>query len=303
MNRLLPVPYYLLTFTLPRELRSLARSKQKVVYAAMMRASAMAVRDLAADSKWVGATLGLLSILHTWTRSMAYHPHVHILVTAGGLGADDEGKPVWRDPKNPRFLMPGYILSKIFRSEMRCLLAKEGLLGETDPTAWTTKWVVHCQHAGNGTRVMRYLARYLDRVAISDARIVSFVDAADAHDARVTFRWSDRQHGTEQRMTLPLLDFMARYLQHVLPAHFPKVRAYGLFASASRGQLETARNLLGDLDPAIPADAQPQVIEEPRRDRCCKACSIGRYRFIASFEPMPPPGSRVQPEPASRAPP
>jgi len=303
MDRLLPVPYYLLTFTLPRELRSLARSKQKVVYAAMMRASALAVQDLAADSKWVGATLGLLSILHTWTRSMAYHPHVHILATAGGLGIDDQGNPVWRDPSNPRFLMPGYILSKIYRSEMRRLLCQEGLLAEIDPSTWTTKWVVHAQHAGNGSRVLRYLARYLDRVAISDARIVSFVDASDAHDARVTFCWKDRQHGSEQRMTLPLLEFMARYLQHVLPAHFPKVRAYGLFASATRGQLDTARNLLRDFDPVIPAEPQPQLIDEPRHDRCCKACTIGQYRIIASFEPLLSPECSSQPETASRAPP
>ena len=172
-ERLLPVPYYLVTFTLPAELRPVAHAQPSVLYAILMRAAAAALFKLTADPKFLGATPGMTAVLHTWTRAMLYHPHAHFLVTAGGLSPDGES---WLSPKNPRFLVPGYALSAIFRAKVRDALEEAGLLGAVPEGLWssTKKWVVHLKHAGTGHKVLDYLARYVFRIAITNSRIERF---------------------------------------------------------------------------------------------------------------------------------
>jgi rhodanese-related sulfurtransferase len=232
--RLLPCAYYFLTFTLPQELRRLARSHQKVVYGILLRAAAAAVIKLCADPRYLGARPGLLGVLHTWTRAMLYHPHAHFLVTAGGLSADAQS---WLEPANPKFLIPGRALSVIFRGKLKHALRQAGLLDQVPPGVWhkDKKWVVHCQLAGRGDQVLAYLSRYLFRIAIANSRLQRF------QDGQVTFSYRDSRSHAIKLCTISAAEFITRFLQHVLPSHFTKVRYYGLFSSSRSAQLDQVR--------------------------------------------------------------
>src|SRR6266567_6110919 len=169
--RLLPCDHYFLTFTLPQELRALARAHQHVVYSALLQEAAAAVQTLAADRAWIGGQVGILAVLQTWTRTLDYHPHAHLLVTAGGLAPDGEG---WVKPAHVRFLMPGYMLSALFRAKMRNALAQAGFADQIAPSIWERRWTVHVQQIGHGDHAVRYLARYVFHVALTNARIRRF---------------------------------------------------------------------------------------------------------------------------------
>jgi hypothetical protein len=233
--RLLPCAYYLLTFTLPSELRSLARSEQKLVYGLLLSAAAASIQKLCADPQWLGAQPSLLGVLHTWTRAMLYHPHAHFLVSAGGLS--DDGKE-WLPAKNPKFLLPVQALSVIFRAKLRDGLKVAGKLEQVPPKVWQQKWVVHAQPAGSGQKVLDYLGRYVFRIAITQSRLESL------QDGYVTFRFRDNQTQQIKRLRLPVAEFVQRFLQHVLPRGLAKVRHYGLGASASRQRHDVALALL-----------------------------------------------------------
>ena len=211
--RLLPCDHYLLTFTLPQQLRAVARAHQAVVYAALLREAAAAVQTLADDRTWVGGTLGILAELHTWSRTKEYHPHAHLLVTAGGLSPDGAA---WVTPAHPRFLMPGYALSAIFRAKMRAAFGRADLLGAIDPAVWTRPWIVHVQQIGTGEHATRYLARYVYHVALTNHQLESF-----AH-GRVTFHYTHARTHETKRVTLPVDTFITRFLEHVLPRRFTK---------------------------------------------------------------------------------
>jgi hypothetical protein len=165
-RRLLPCAYFLLTFTLPTHLRRLARSRPKKIYGLLMKAAADALQMLVRDPRYVGARIGALAVLHTWTRAMLFHPHVHMLVTAGGLSGDGAS---WVNSKNPRFLIPVRALSVIFQAKFCAALNKAGLLQFAPPAVWQKKWVVHSQQAGRGDKVLQYLARYVFRIAIANS--------------------------------------------------------------------------------------------------------------------------------------
>jgi hypothetical protein len=156
------------TCTLPRDLRALAFGHQRIIYGVLMRSAVAALQRLAADPRYVGARVGCLAVLHTWTRAMLYHPHVHLLVTAGGLSADGAQ---WIAPRNPAFLVPVQALSVIFRAKVGAGLRRAGLLDQAPQAVWTTPWVVHAQHAGRGQRVLDYLGRYVFRIAIANSRL------------------------------------------------------------------------------------------------------------------------------------
>lgn len=191
--------------------------------------------DARQDRAWVGGTLGILAVLHTWSRTLAYHPHVHLLVTAGGLSSDGSA---WVKPAHARFLMPAYMLSRIFRAKLHAALARTGLEHEIDPAVWTQPWTVHVQQIGSGEHALLYLSRYVYRVALSNSCIERF-----EHD-RVTFRYTHARTGETRHLTLPVQDFLARFLQHVLPRGFPKIRSYGLLSPSRKADLERARHLL-----------------------------------------------------------
>lgn len=234
-TRMLPCDHYLLTFTLPHELRAITRSHQKDVYAALLREAAASVQMLANDRTWVGGTLGILAVLHTWSRTLEYHPHAHLLVTAGGLSSDGTA---WVKPAHARFLGPGYMLSRIFRAKLRAALTRAGLDQEIDPAVWRQRWTVHVQQIGSGAHALLYLSRYVYRVALTNHRIERF------EQGRVTFRYTHARTRETRRVTLPVQAFLARFLQHVLPRGFAKIRSYGLLSPSRRSDLERARYLL-----------------------------------------------------------
>jgi Putative transposase/Transposase zinc-binding domain len=230
---LLPVVHFLVTFTLPEELRRVARSNQKTVYNILFRASSEAMHKLASDERFVGGRLGMVAVLHTWTRALVYHPHVHYIVTGGGL--NDKGE--WKSSRQ-NFLVPAEALSVIFRAKFRDLLKKTALFDQVDKRVWKKEWVVHCEPVGTGEAAFKYLAPYVFRVAISNSRIVKL------EDGRVTFKYKDSATDKERFCTVTAEEFIRRFLQHVLPERFVKVRYYGLLSAGNRPLLDRARQLL-----------------------------------------------------------
>jgi hypothetical protein len=243
---LLPVPYFLVTFTLPSELREVARSHQKRVYHLLFRTSADAMQRLASDERFVGGQLGMIGVLHTWGRNLSYHPHVHYLVPGGGLAADGS----WH-PSRANFLLPVKALSRIFRAKFRDGLrhSDPDCFADIPSKVWNEEWVVHSKPVGNGLGAVKYLAPYVFRVAISNNRILKL-----EHD-KVTFRYRASDTGKLKVCVLPAGEFIRRFLQHVLPKGFVKVRYYGFFSPGLRKRLAALRDQLDDLSvdwPSVP---------------------------------------------------
>ena len=277
---LLPVPHFLLTFTLPSELRTLAFAHQKDVYGALLRCAAQSVLKLTADPRWLGATPTVLAVLHTWTRAMLFHPHVHLLVSAGGLTADGQR---WLPAKNPAFLAPVRALSVIFRAKMRDALKADALLDEAPARVWRKPWVVHSQHAGSGAKVLEYLARYVFRVAITNSRIEAF------ERGQVTFRYRDNRTQQLRHVCVPAEEFIQRFLHHVLPRGFPKVRHYGLASTARAQDRQRALRLqTRDRAPSAPGpSSKPSTGALPAVESLpvCPRCHHGHLQVIQTLRP------------------
>ena len=257
---LLPVPYFMVTFTLPEGLRAVVRSHQKLLYALLFQTSAAALQELAQDPRFVGGQIGLVGVLQTWSRELSYHPHVHFLVPGGGLSADGQQWLACR----PGFLVHVKPLSKLFRAKFRAALSKTELFQQVPPQIWAEEWVVHSQAVGTGQAALKYLAPYIFRVALSNKRIVKVAEG------RVTFRYTPSGRKKSKLCTVPAEEFIRRFLQHVLPKGFVKVRYYGLFSPGQRHRLKQARALLEarrsvepqpELEPALtePADSPAQA--------------------------------------------
>ena len=278
-GRLPACSYFLVTFTLPAELRPLARTHPKKIYSLLMKAAADALQKLAADPQYLGARLGILAVLHTWTRAMLFHPHVHMLVTAGGLASDGQ---TWVDPKHPKFLVPDPALSIIFRAKFCDGLKKAGLLPHAPVSVWKKNWVVHSQHAGRGDKVLDYLGRYVFRIAISNSRIESI------DNGTIRFRYRDNRSQQIRRVTLPGVEFIGRFLQHVLPKGTAKVRNYGIFSPSSKCKLARARQLLPQVStPAESLSTSPPPMEPPSTAPVwptCPRCRTGTLVLIGPVE-------------------
>ncbi len=269
---LLPgVTYHLLTFTVPETLRRPIRSHPRELLPLLFEASASALLDLCRDPRFLGAAPALTAVLHTWTRQMLYHPHVHVLATGGGLDATG----AWREA-DPKFLVPVRALSEIFRARLRDALRERhpAIFAAIPSGVWRKPWVVHSKPVGSGQHALGYLARYIFRVALADSAILR-------HDDRqVVFRYRDGKTGQHRTARLEPLEFIRRFLQHVLPSGFRKVRHYGLHHSSKRkalrllqAQLAFAKRLpLPPVDkpvraplppPACPTCATPMCAEKP----------------------------------------
>lgn len=248
---LLPVPHFLVTFTLPAELRAIARSNQKLLYNLLFRASSAALLKLAHDPRFVGGLSGMVGVLHTWTRDLRYHPHIHYIVTGGGLSPDGDWKASRLD-----FLVPERPLAIIFRAKLREGLNKSGLLSSVDNRVWHKDWVVDCEAVGSGLAAFKYLAPYIFRVALCNKRLLKLADG------QVTFQYKESATQQLRTCTLPAAAFIHRFLQHVLPQRFIKVRYYGLLSPAKRHLLQRARALLSAAPlPSPAATATPPVRE------------------------------------------
>ena len=235
-HRLLPTHYFLITFTLPAELRPIARSNQKIINNLLFKSSAAALQKLAKDPRFVGGEIGMMGGLHTWQRDMRYHPHVHFIVPGGGLSPD---RSQWL-PSDTDFFVPVKALSPIFRAKFRDALKQTSLFDAVPASVWQKNWVVHCKPAGDGNSALKYLAPYIYRVAITNNRIEKL------ENGQVSFRFKNSETNQWQTLTLPALKFIHRFLQHVLPKGFVKIRYYGLLSPIKKNLLAVAKYLLGD---------------------------------------------------------
>jgi len=260
---LLPVPDFLITFTLPSELRDVAYRHQRSVYNLLFRASAAALMVLARDPRFLGAQIGLVGVLQTWTRDLRYHPHIHYLVPGGGLA--DDGRS-WLTAKAD-FLLHVKPLAALFRAKLRAALRQTALWNEIPAAVWQQPWVVDCRSVGTARAALKYLAPYIFRVALSNNRIVQL-----AND-QVTFRYTVGTTGQTAYCTLPVQEFLRRFLQHSLPKGFVKVRYYGLFRLGMRRSLARLRSQLLLLqhivDQAPPA---PAASDGNTRVVICPSC-------------------------------
>jgi hypothetical protein len=230
LKKLLPVPYFLVTFTLPHFLNAIARSHQHVIYDLLFKTSADALHTLALNPDWLGGTIGMVGVFHTWDRAMGYHVHVHSLVPAGGL---DPETGEWI-PSHPKFLVPASALREVFWAKFRDALhaADPALFAQVPPKTWSTAWVVHCKAVGDGRTALKYLAPYVARVALSNRRLVAL------EEGQVTFRYKPSKNPSSKNpwttMTLDVMRFMQRFLQHVLPKGFQKIRSTGFLHPNAR---------------------------------------------------------------------
>jgi hypothetical protein len=246
-KELLPTRYVHVVFTLPSQLARLALQNKKFIYGLLLQASAETLLEVARDQRHLGAELGFFSVLHSWNQKLSLHPHVHCVIPAGGLSLDHTH---WVTSPN-RFFLPLKVLSRVFRGKFVAALKQAfqngrlslhgnlALLAQPKTfAAWLRPlfrkdWVVYAKPPFGGPQyVLQYLGRYTHRVAISNHRLVSFTDG------KVTFRWRDSAHNNQQKfMTLPLDEFLRRFLLHVLPKGFVRIRNFGFLANRRRATL------------------------------------------------------------------
>jgi hypothetical protein len=293
--QLLPTPYFHVVFTLPDALDPIALANPRVVYDLLLRSAAETLLEVAADPNHLGAQTGVLAVLHTWGQNLQFHPHVHCVVPGGGLSPDGSR---WI-ASSANFFLPVRVLSRVFRGKflagLRAALAKGELRFAADQferllsKAVATDWVVYAKPPfGGPEQVLKYLARYTHRVAISNARLLDF------EDGKVRFRYKDYAHGNRKRvMTLTVLEFIRRLLLHILPTGFMRIRHYGILANRHRHEkLALCRRLLGSTTAGEPESSEEakEVRENPSSitpTRVCPVCGAGRMIVIKELPPMP----------------
>lgn len=273
---LLPCTYFMATFTLPESLRALAWRNSQAVYDALLDEAAASLRTLEADPRFVGCKVaGFFGVLHTWGRQLQYHAHAHFVIPGGGLSPDRQR---WIAARGD-FLVHVRALSRLFRGKMRARLEELDLPAEIPQEVWTQEWVVHCEAVGDGRAVMKYLGAYVFRIAISDARIVAY------DGQQVTFRYQKVGSSKWRQMTLSALEFMRRFLQHVLPAGFMKIRHFGFLSPNFTVPLQKIRELIGMLYELLrvePVKAKPP--QKPKPLRCPHCRSV--MAWIAFLPPL-----------------
>jgi hypothetical protein len=281
---LLPVPYHHVVFTLPHELHALSRQQPRLVYDLLFQSVSATIRAVAADPKYLGAQVGLLLVLHTWGQNLHLHPHVHGLVSAGGLACDGDGAlaavPRWVACR-PGFFLPVRVLSRVYRGQfvagLRAAHARGEVPGFADGVAWQRwlaglyehDWVVYAQPPAPGPEVvLKYLARYVSRVALSESRLLRL------QDGRVTFTVKDyKEEGRTKELTLAAVELLRRWSEHVLPRGFVAARHYGLLANRGREEkLALCRRLLWPLRYVVAAASVADVAAEAA---LCPRCGMG----------------------------
>jgi Putative transposase/Transposase zinc-binding domain len=307
-SELLPVEYFHVVFTLPEPLGRIALPNRRWLYSTLFRAAAETLLQIAADPKHLGGQIGFLAILHTWGQNLHLHPHLHCVVPGGGLADDGTHWLACR----PGFFLPVRVLSRLFRGKFLARLDEAFTQGHlvfpgqhqelAQPAAFrkwlaalrATDWVVYAKPPfGGAEQVLKYLARYTHRIAISNQRLVKM------EDGKVHFHWKDYAHGNAAKvMALDAVEFIRRFLQHVLPSGFVRIRHFGFLANRCRRQkLERCRKLLGVPPPAeeaesdAPAPGQANLQEQGCVVRC-PVCKQGRMIVIAQLPPEQP-GTRT----------
>src|SRR3954447_25830614 len=292
---LLPVEYFHVVFTLPQQLAALALQNAKTIYTILFRSVAETMLTIAADPKHLGATIGFLAVLHTWGQNLHLHPHVHCVVPGGGISPDNSRWIACRKS----FFLPVEVLSSFFRRRFLIRLRKAFRKGKlhfhgeleslAEPAAFESlctkagevDWVVYAKRPfGGPEKVLKYLARYTHRVAISNRRLLSLADG------RVTFEWKDYAGGNQNKtMTLEAVEFIRRFLLHVFPSGFVHIRHFGFLANRRRKtKLALCRSLL-----AAPVenseDCACDSIDDEPMVRLCPVCKVGRFMFVEALSP------------------
>ena len=299
---LLPgIEYYHVVFTILATLAPLTLQNKSVVYSLLFRAVSETLRAIAQDPTHLGAEIGFLAVLHTWSQRLDHHPHIHCVVPGGGLSlARDRWVPCRR-----KFFLPVRVLSALFKKKFlryldaayrKGLLSLHGKLKDLGaPKEWKrflsslyrASWVVYAKKPFGGPElVLKYLARYTHRVAISNQRLISL------HNGKVTFRWKDRANGnTDRTLTLEAVEFIRRFLLHTLPPGFMRIRHYGFLSNRSRhDKLPLIRKLLGQTEQtsAAPFEVPEELIADsvhPEKADRCPACKEGRMRVVEEITP------------------
>jgi Putative transposase/Transposase zinc-binding domain len=271
-TRLLPVPYFLVTLTVPAPLREPIRAAMALWYGALLKEGAGALQDLAAQPKHLGAELGLTALLQTWTRDLRYHPHVHLLVPGGGLTADQLR---WVRVKDPQFFLPQVKLAARFKGRLQAWLQAEHpeLFKRVPAKVWWVKWVADVQPVGSGAAALKYLANYLCQPPLHESQIEQW------DQQRVTFRYR-ANGGTVKRGTVSGQEFVRRVLQHVLPKGFQRVRHYGWLGAAAQAKRERIAALLDWRAPTL-------LPPPPRPPPKCPGCGQVMV-LIAAVARKPP---------------
>jgi len=290
-KELLPVRYCHVVFTIPQQLAPVALQNQRVCYGLLFRAVSETLQEIAVDARHLGAKIGILAVLHTWSQNLLHHPHVHCVVPAGGLSPDYTRWIACR----PGFFLPVRVLSRLFRGKLLAFLREAfaagklkffGQLADLAEAArfhaWlressNTEWVVYAKPPFGGPEdVLKYLARYTYRVAISSSRLLFL------KDGRATFRWRDSKHGNQVKpMTLEATEFIRRFLLHVLPSGFVKIRHFGFLSNRNRrSMLSLCRKLMNAS--SCPPDSTPILSHEQRSalERRCPFCYAGALRIV-----------------------
>lgn len=301
-TELLPVEYFHVVFTVPQEVAVIAYQNKNVVYNILFQATAQTLRTIGADPKHLGAEIGFIAILHTWGQNLLHHPHLHCVVPGGGISADGQRWVACR----PGFFLPVRVLSRLFRrlflellqqafdsGELHFFNSLEGLqdrlaLAKYIAPATQAEWVVYAKPPFGGPKqVLEYLGRYTHRVAISNNRLLEFNEGA------VTFAWKDYRHESKNKtMRLDAQEFIRRFLLHVLPSGFQRIRSYGFLANRYRQvKIELCRKLLGAPVPEAAVDVPDQATDYRDRYqrltglslRDCPHCGKGQMVRIESF--------------------
>jgi hypothetical protein len=282
-----PVPYAHVVFTVPEQLASLALRNQRLFYNLLFRAASETLLQIAFDPRHLGARIGVLAVLHTWTQNLRHHPHLHCLVPAGGLALDHSR---WV-PTRRAFFLPVRVLSRMFRGKTLAFLKLAYTRGQlsfpgvpatlSEPRAFHSMlrnkdWVVYSKPPfGGPEHVLKYLARYTHRIAISNGRLLSLTNA------QVGFRWRDSRHNNRIGvMTLDAVEFVRRFLLHVLPAGFVKIRHFGLLANRNRRHaLARCRFHLN----VTTSDSSPILNQQQQSalNRSCPQCKCGTLHVVA----------------------
>jgi len=315
MKELLPVGYYHLVFTLPHELNPLCLQNRKVMYGLLFKAVSQTLLELTRDVKHLGADIGLVTVLHTWGQNMKEHPHLHCIMPAGGLGFDREH---WvHVPDKNNFFIAGKVLAKKFRGKFLDLLKQAREKGELDfhgkltgikgpvqfnrflTPLYKKDWVVNVQKPmGNPEKILEYLSRYVFRIAITDRRII------EVKDGKVRFSWKDYRTGRFREMKLDIDEFIRRFLLHVLPKGFFKVRYFGILSGRYRKQnILAAKQLLAQETENQKEEALEdgiRILEKQDtvwteileciqnfRQPNCPLCKKGRLRFAGLVKDVP----------------
>ena len=251
---LLPCDYFHVIATVPQELRGIFYGEQKCCYGLLMKTVASVTCKLASRKCYIGAVPAILAVLHTWTGSLQYHPHVHLLVSAGGL---DKNGLVWKTPKY-KFLVPVKKLSSMISQRFAKALKNErpDLFAQISPQVWKKEWCSFCKNAGNGRQaVLNYLSRYVFRIAITRNRLLTM------DETHVSFRHKDNTTGAWKSERIPGVEFIRRFLMHVLPRGYHKVRYYGLWSAPHQSRHHQARLKLQLLQKEL-APASPTMVAD-----------------------------------------